>query len=111
MKHFSSKILIIIAILGVCIVTCPKHEEHSRTLKKEINNVIDNEISNKANNAKEKVMTFFATTLCSSISEYIIDNKLSVENYFIFSIGKVTLDGETRIVSLGILNYVFTDLN
>ena len=72
---------------------------------------IDNEISNKATNDNEKAMALFATTLYSGISEFIIDHKLSVENYFLFSVGKITFDGETKTISLGILNHVFTSLS
>jgi hypothetical protein len=78
---------------------------------KEINNAIDNEFSKKATDDDEKAMAFLTTTVCSGISEFIIDRKLSVENYFLFSIGKFTFDGETNIVSFGILNHVFTGLN
>lgn len=111
MKSFLSIILIMIVIAGVCIVSCPKHEEHSKALMKEINKAIENEFSNNTYNENEKAVAFFTTTLCSGISEFIIERKLTVENYFLFSIGKITYDGETNIVSLGILNHVFTGLN
>ena len=111
MKYFLSIILVTIAIAGVCIISCPKHEEQSKAIMKEINNIIDNEISNKAENDNEKAMALLATTLYSGISEFIIDRKLSVENYFLFSVGKITFEGETKTISLGILNHVFTGLN
>ena len=110
MKYFLSIILVTIAIAGVCIISCPKHEEHSKAIMKEINNIIDNEFSNKAENDNEKAMALFATTLCSGISEFIIDRKLFIDNYFLFSVGKITLEGEKKIVSIGVLNHVFTDL-
>lgn len=107
---FFYTILIALFIVGVCVVSCPKHEDHSKVIMKEINNIIDNEISKKAKNDNEKAMSLFATSLYSGISEFIIDKKLSVENYFLFSVGKIAFDGKTIIVSLGVLNHVFTDL-
>lgn len=38
----------------------------------------------------------------------VIDNMLKVDNYFVCSIGTITYDGETRGVSIGVLNHVFT---
>ena len=38
----------------------------------------------------------------------VIDNILNVENCFVYSIGTITYNGEPRIVSLGLLNHVFT---
>lgn len=75
---------------------------------KEINHIIDNKISNETENDNEKAMALFATTLYLGISEFIINHKLFVENYFLFSVGKITFDGETKTISLGILNHVFT---
>ena len=33
---------------------------------------------------------------------------LKVDNYFVCSVGTITLDGEARAVSIGVLNHVFT---
>jgi hypothetical protein len=56
-------------------------------------------------------LALFASSLVSGISNLVIDSRLSVDNYFLFSVGKVTFDGESKIVSVGLLNHVFTDIN
>ncbi len=110
MKKASFIFLIFFIIAGVCVISCPKHEEHSKAIMKEINSIIDNEISKTPDENDNKTTQLFTTTLCSGISELIISRTLSVENYFMFSIGKITFDGKTRTVSYGILNHVFTNL-
>lgn len=44
----------------------------------------------------------------TGIGELVIDNMLKVDNYFVCSIGTITFDGETKVVSVGVLNHVFT---
>ena len=108
MKNFLLTILIIISLAGVCIISCPKHDEHSKALTQEINSAIDSKFSKEAESDNE--IAVFASTLCSALSGFIIDKKLSVDNYFLFSVGKINLDGETKVISIGVLNHVFTDL-
>lgn len=48
------------------------------------------------------------SALGSGIAEYIIDKQLIVDNYFVCSIGRFNYDGEKNIVSLGVLNHIFT---
>ena len=108
MRNFLLTILIIISIAGVCVISCPKHEEHSKVITQEINNVIDSEFSKEEES--DNAVAVVASTLCSTLSGFIIDKMLSVDNYFLFSVGKITLEGEKKIVSIGVLNHVFTDL-
>lgn len=42
--------------------------------------------------------------IASSLAEAVIDNSLSVKNYFLFSVGRI----EGKTVSIGILGHVFT---
>ena len=77
-------------------------------ITQKINSVIDSEFAESAANDNE--IAAFASTLCSALSEFIIKNKLSVENHFLFSVGKINLDGESKVVSVDVLNHVFTDL-
>ena len=44
----------------------------------------------------------------TGIGGLVIDNMLKVDNYFVCSVGTITYEGETKIVSVGLLNHVFT---
>lgn len=103
-------LLLILFITGVCVVSCPKHEDHSKTIIAKFNKVIDKEFSDNTNNDTEKAFALLASTICSGVSEYVIEKRLSVDNYFLFSVGKISLDGEEKIVSIGILNHVYTEI-
>ena len=50
----------------------------------------------------------FGSMLGTGLAGLVIDNMLKVDNYFVCSIGRITYEDETNIVSVGILNHVFT---
>ena len=110
MNKILLSILILLFTAGVCVITCPKHEDHSKTIIAEFNKVIDKEFSENTDNDVEKAFAMFASSICSGISEYVIEKKLLVDNYFVFSVGKFNIDGKSKIVSIGVFNHVFTDL-
>lgn len=112
MNKFLLFLLIILITCGVGIISCPKYEDHHSTIKQEINQVINKEVSFHINNDsnEESFWTLLASSICSNITEYLIDNKLYVDNHFIFSVGKINIDGEEQIVSIGAFNHVFTQI-
>lgn len=97
---------ILIIIAGICIISCPNQEAHSEAVIKKVNHAINDELSDD----EDSGLTIFASTLLSGISNVLIKNNLTVDNYFLFSVGKTTLKGESKVVSVGILNHVFTDI-
>lgn len=103
--------LIIVFIAGFCVVSCPDKEAHSEAIMENINELIDEEATKDVTNESEKALALLASSLVSGISNLVIDSRLSVNNYFLFSIGRVTFEGKSQIVSVGLLNHVFTDIN
>jgi hypothetical protein len=76
-----------------------------------VNELIDEEITEEITGDEDKALALLASSFVSGISNLLIESRLSVDNHFLFSIGKVTFDSESKIVSIGILNHVFTDIN
>lgn len=111
MKNLLLFTLIIVFIAGFCVVSCPDKEAHSEAIMENVNELIDEEATKDVTNESEKALALLALSLVSGISNLVIDSRLSVGNYFLFSIGRVTFEGESRIVSIGVLNHVFTDIN
>lgn len=105
MKAILYILLIVIIIGGVCVVTCPDREAHSAALKSLATKVISKELSGEEEDAD---LVMLGSVLGTGLGGFVIDNMLNVENYFICSIGTFTYDGETYIVSVGLLNHVFT---
>ena len=103
-------LLVLLFIAGVCVVSCPKYDDHSQIINREVDRVIKEKISENAKSDSDKVISWFASALCSKISEYLIEDNLIVDNYILFSVGKISLGDEEKIISIGALNYIYTDL-
>ena len=57
---------------------------------------------------EDAVLVAFGSVLGTGIGGMVIDNMLNVDNNFVCSVGTITYNGETQIVSVGVLNHVFT---
>ena len=107
MKAILYTLLVLIILGGICVVTCPDHEAHSTALKNLCNRMLTEKLSQGATE-EEAGWVAFGSMLGTGIGGFVIDNMLNVENYFLCSIGTMTYDGETKNVSVGMLNHVFT---
>ena len=59
-------------------------------------------------NEEEAGWAMLGSMIGTGIGGLVIDNMLKVDNYFVCSVGTITYEGETKIVSVGLLNHVFT---
>lgn len=105
------KILVLFLFVGiglVAVVTCPQKDAHTDALMKLVNVALDTELSKHAKTEAEMGFAMLGSVIGSGIAEMVIDQKLMVDNYFVCSIGRVLLDGEEKVVSVGCFNHVFT---
>lgn len=105
MKAVLYTLLALLILGGVCVATCPDREAHSEALKDLVNQVITAELSGEEEDAG---LAMFGSMIGTGLSGLVIDNMLNVEDYLVCSIGTATYDGETHVVSVGLLNHVFT---
>jgi hypothetical protein len=103
------KLLLFLAILfGIAFFTSPSELEHKALLKAEYNKLIDQYTrSDKDSNFWEKAGNVLGKFFGRAIVEKGVDYFIEVEDYTFFSLGKVTLDNNTEIVSVGIFGKVF----
>ena len=101
-------LIVIIAIALVGVVTCPQKDAHTDALMKLVNVALDTELSKYAKTEAEMGFAMLGSVIGSGIAEMVIDKKLMVDNYVVCSIGRVLLDGEEKVVSVGCFNHVFT---
>lgn len=105
MKKFLISMLILVAVAGVCIVTCPDKSSHAEALKNVVNTALSEELSD---DETDNPLVMLGTMIGGGIGGLVIDNMLKVDDYFVCSVGTMSFDGETKVVSVGILNHVFT---
>lgn len=104
MKAVLYTLLALLILGGICVATCPDREAHSEALKDLVNQVITTELSGE----EDAGLVMFGSMIGTGLGGLVIDNMLNVEDYLVCSIGTVTYDGETQVVSVGLLNHVFT---
>lgn len=114
MKKIITISLFVIAIV-LLVVSCPDKQDHINALKEVVTSVINDEASSLINtddegnsNAWANVSSIVGSLLGSTVVTAILENNISVANYFVCSVGKMTYEGEVKNISFGILGHVFT---
>ena len=72
--------------------------------------VINEKINESLNPSEgDEGIALFAGSLGSGIVGYVLDNRLTVRNHFVFSTGVIKdLNGEDQRLSVGVFGHVFT---
>ena len=96
---------IIVAILLALFLTCPDRASHEDMVKDSMKETV-NKTYSKSNG--EDPFKAFGQVLATGIINTAVGQMLTVDNYGIFSIGKIHFNGKTKVVSIGILGHVFT---
>ncbi|MDE6778212.1 MAG: hypothetical protein K2J51_01870 [Alistipes sp.] len=92
-------------ILGaICVVSCPDKSAHKETIMQSVNQEIDSRIDAESEYAGLQML---GSMLGSGLIGLALDHMLTIDNYFVCSVGRVTLQGRSKTVSFGILNHVF----
>jgi len=106
-------LLLIAGIVGVllflCLVlTCPDRTAHRNAVVSQINGALGEEFDRMAASSDSESLGLFGSMLASKVVEMAIDSRLEVSNYFLFSVSRITLGGESHTLSYGFLNHVYT---
>lgn len=100
--------LVVLILGGICVITCPDKDDHSEALKNMLNKAMAEEMAKDTGAEDDSGLTLFGSMLGKGLAGLVVDNMLEVNNYFVCSIGTITYEGETKVVSVGVMNHVFT---
>jgi hypothetical protein len=103
MKKIFVFILVLLFIAIAMVITCPEKVAHKTKVSEKLSEIFDKELKSDVVNTDEPI---YAVIRSDIVSKFISQN-LEVESYYVCSIGKMTLDGQTHPVSLGLFNHVF----
>ncbi len=101
-------LIVFLAVFFTLLLTCPDKRMHQEALKNRVNDLVSDKIAERDSTGIAEGIAFFGTMLLSPVIDEITKRELEVDNYLLFSVGKLKLDGKTHTVSFGILNQVFT---
>lgn len=105
MKAFFYTLLIIVILCATCVVTCPDKEAHTEALMDVLTDVMEEEMGDEMT---ENALKFTISSMAIGLGKMIVKNNMEVDYYFLISVGKVGSDENERIISVGIMNHVFT---
>ena len=98
----------LVAFVCLLIFTCPSAEEHKRVLSDVVASTVNDAATAVAKDADNDIFSKALQTVNDVFTKKVIDaamdNLISVDNYFVCSVGKVHFGGKSYIVSLGVLN-------
>lgn len=105
---------LVFAIIGViaivAILTNPNQDRHKEVIKNKLNSYMQKSIKQnlpETDNDWEQVGQVFGMMLGGALADRIIDNLVSTDNYVLFSTTKISWEGETRIIGVGVFGNVF----
>lgn len=101
-------LLIIVLCLGILVVSCPDERKHKDAVTQIASNAFRSEINNNIDSKEDEAYAFVGNVLVGGVISFIVNFNFTVDNYFIFSIGKMNLNDHEKTVSFGILGHVFT---
>ncbi len=97
--------IVFILIVAVSVITCPSKEMHKDAIQTTLKNVITKDFDSSSN----KLADAFLMNIGSALTGLTLDGTLTVDNYFVCSVGKIGLtEKKQKIVSVGVFNHVFT---
>ncbi len=103
-------ILLLIVLVVVAVFTCPSKEMHNTAIMEETDEMLSKELADGSDSPFEKGLAKIGSAIGSSIMGVMLNSMLTVDNYVICSVGKITLEDETQVVSFGMFNYVYTNV-
>ena len=101
--------LILVIVVGVFTVTCPKAEDHRRAIAQVSRDWVQSQqMELTGNKMTDAVLNEAFKWLVGEGTNLALDQMLTVDNYVVCSVGRISITGEPHVVSIGVLNHVYT---
>lgn len=105
---------LVFAVIGVialvAILTNPNQDRHKEVIKNKLNSYMQKSMKQnltETDNDWAQVGQAFGMMLGGALADRIIDNLVSTDNYVLFSTTKISWEGETKIIGVGVFGNVF----
>ena len=99
-------IVIVLLVAVIMAVTAPAEEKHKEAMMKAVREYVDEEAQNRG--FKDNGITRLGKNVVVQAVKTALNSKLKFDNYYLFNMTHVRLDGEDQVLSLGLLGKVFT---
>ena len=92
--------LILFAIAVIAVITNPNKEKHEEAVKDEVRALILDPSGNS------DVENIFEGLISGLLLDAYIEQAVSVDNYILFSLSKMNIDGKPKIIGVGLFGNV-----
>ena len=103
------KLLVLILIVALAIfmvLTCPDKKAHKKAMMKAVTEYIDEESEERG--FGKNILNDIGKGVVRSAASAAIDMKLKVDNYYLFNTTHINMNGEKKLLSVGLLGKVIT---
>lgn len=103
-------LIITVMIALIAAFTNPGLEKHKDAIKAKFNTYLQNSMMknmSETDNKWEQTGNALGMMLGSALVDGMIDNMVSTDNYILFSITKVSWQGETKVIGFGAFGNVY----
>ena len=101
-------LLILVILGGVLAVTCPARQDHKDAISQSSREWIGDKIQSVDEWGMPSIVTGAIEWISGQGVDFAIDQYLDVDNYGVCSVGHFKIGDESKLVSIGVLNHVFT---
>lgn len=111
MKNLIKTILVLGIIAGIMLFTCPEKEKHVDKVTKEFVHMAQEDVGANSSNAgivEEIIGEAIGSSISESLIHLYVKNTLKVDDYKVVTVGKMTYEGDDRIVTIGAFGRVFS---
>ena len=110
MKRLSVFLLVLLCIVITMVITCPEEEVHKEKISEKIKGIYSETIVSRVD-ADDGIMGLFREYAIVGLQMLDIlsdtDTYFEVNNYYVCNIGKLKIDGKSKMVSIGLFNHVY----
>jgi len=106
MKKFIYLIIFLVVLGVVLVATCPDRTAHREAIKGVISEVVNSEMDKNPFGSTEIIS--IGTVFTMDLVDAYLKTNLMIKDHTFFNIGYVTYKDDFKVVSIGVLNHVFT---
>ena len=109
-RRAAVRLAVAAAVFFALLITCPSEEKHQEAVGREISAALTDGMGrpDTGSTVIDALGGMFGSAITAQIVNVMIGQTLTVDDYFIFSVGRLHYDGKDKTVSLGVLGHVFT---
>ncbi len=100
-------IIVVIIVAFIAVLTNPGAATHKEEVKNKVHQLLETKIEKDKGNGIEKAAKSVGLFLGKTISNEIVDNAITTENYGLFSTSYYKENGEKKVVAIGAFGNVF----